>query len=468
MSERKHLINVIKFEGEESTLVWKHPVEDFNMGSQLIVHENEEAIFCRDGQALDLFGPGRYTLETDRLPMLGKLCELPTGGESPFHSEVYFINLSTQMGVKWGTDTKVRLFDPASGLHVELGASGEFSIRVVDSRKLLVKVVGASGSFQAGELLSAGDGKGFFRAMVMTQVKSFLAQTIKEQNISVLEIDSQLMALSSALQEKLNTPLLEYGLSMPEFYISRMVTPDDDPDFAKMKAQYAEQYLSVRQEEIRKKEAEAAASRLAVETETAARMKILNAQGEAEALKLQKAAEAEAYRMQAEAEAQEMKLKGYTYQQETARKVGMEAMKNGIGGEGGSGALGELAGLGIGLGAVGSVANLTKEALDPMLNLNTPTEKNPVQAPANAWNCACGQTGITSKFCPNCGVKRPDPKPPESWGCTCGQTGITSNFCPNCGAKRPEQETPDAWDCSCGETGITSKFCPNCGKKKGE
>ena len=77
----------------------------------------------RDGQALDAFGAGRYTLETQQLPMLEKLYKLPTDTEGTFHSEVYFINMATQMGVKWGTDSKVRLFDPTSGLHVELGLS---------------------------------------------------------------------------------------------------------------------------------------------------------------------------------------------------------------------------------------------------------------------------------------------------------------------------------------------------------
>ena len=66
------IADVIKYEGDNETLVWKHPIEDFNMGSQLIVHESQEAIFFRNGQALDLFGPGRYTLETENIPLLGR------------------------------------------------------------------------------------------------------------------------------------------------------------------------------------------------------------------------------------------------------------------------------------------------------------------------------------------------------------------------------------------------------------
>ena len=93
------LASIIKYEGDNDTLVWKHPIEDFNLGSQLIVHESQEAIFFRDGQALDLFGAGRYTLETQQIPMLEKLYGLPTDTEGTFHSEVYFINMVTQMGV---------------------------------------------------------------------------------------------------------------------------------------------------------------------------------------------------------------------------------------------------------------------------------------------------------------------------------------------------------------------------------
>lgn len=466
------LASIIKYEGDNETLVWKHPIEDFNMGSQLIVHESQEAIFFRDGQALDLFGAGRYTLETQQLPLLEKLYHLPTDTEGTFHSEVYYINLATQMGIKWGTDSKVRLFDPTSGLHIEIGASGEFNIRVTDSRRLLLKVVGTTGSLAQAELLGNGNGKGMFRALVMTQVKSYLAQVIKDSGINILEIDAHLMALSQALRERINEGLTDYGLTMPEFFVSRVVTPDDDPNFKRMKEQYAEQYLLVRQEQIRKSEAETAAERKAVEAQTSARMKIIGAQGEAEALKIQKAAEAEAYRMQAAAEAEEMRMKGYTYQQETSRQVGLEAMKNGIGGgEGGGvlGSIGDLAGLGVGLGAMSSVIGMTKDAVGPLFDVAKPIEQiipnvtTPVSPPS--WDCACGQKEITGKFCPECGSPRPVPTPTATWDCSCGGKGLTGKFCPECGAKRPQSAT---WDCSCGQKGLTSKFCPECGKKRGE
>lgn len=434
------LASIIKYEGDGETLVWKHPVEDFNLGSQLIVHESQEAIFFRDGQALDLFGAGRYTLETQQLPLLEKVYKLPTDVEGTFHSEVYYINLSTQMGIKWGTDSKIRLFDPVSGLHIELGASGEFNIRVTNSRKLLLKLVGTTGGLEQAELWGSGNGRGFFRAMIITWVKSFLAQTIRENNINVLTIDEHLMMLSTALREKINSGLDEYGLTMPEFFVSCILTPDDDPNFKRMKEQYAEQYLLIRQEQIRKSEAEAMQARKTVESQTAAQLKIISAQGEAEALRIKKLAEAEAYRMQATAEAEEMRMKGYTYQQETSRQVGLEAMKNGLGGIDGSGALGDIAGLGMALGAMGGILGMTKDALSSTMDMSKQMGAqldlvvNP-QKVEQTWNCICGQKGNSSNFCSNCGMKKPNP----TWTCSCGKTGNSGKFCENCGHKRGEE-----------------------------
>ena len=75
------VFDVIAWEdGDNQTFVWKYPGEDFNTASQLIVHESQEAVLFKDGQALDLFGPGRYTLQTENIPLLNNLVNIPTGG----------------------------------------------------------------------------------------------------------------------------------------------------------------------------------------------------------------------------------------------------------------------------------------------------------------------------------------------------------------------------------------------------
>lgn len=405
--KREGLVSIIKYDGDNETLVWKHPVEDFKMGTQLIVHESQEAVFFKDGRALDVFGPGRYTLETQRLPLLDRFFKLPSDTEKTFHSEIYYINTATQMGIKWGTDSKIRLLEPVSGLPIEIGACGEFNVRVDNSRKLLSKVVGTASDFDQRKLFGENEEKGYFRSLVITQVKSSLAQVIKEENINILEIDAEFLRLSDILRTRINGMFEEYGLAVPDFFINRVITPDEDPNYRRMKEQYAQQYLLVRQEEIKRREAEAAAERKAVEAQTEVRLKVIEAQGSAEILKIRKNAEAEGYKMQAAAEAAEMQMKGYTYQQETSRMVGMEAMKNGIGnGAGGASVLGDLAGLGVGFGAMSGVMNMTKDALSPLAEQGVQMGQTMEGMLKTAWNCSCGQVGNIGNFCSNCGNKR--------------------------------------------------------------
>lgn len=416
-------ISVIKYEGSNEVLAHKHPKEDFTIGSQLIVHESQEALFFRDGKALDLFTAGRHTLVTNNIPLVRDLMALGTGGENVFHAEIYFINMVTQMGIRWGTDSKVRLFDPASGLHVEIGASGNFNLRVEDSRKLIVKLVGTTEGLLQSDV--AGDGlsygTGMFKALIINRVKSNLARIIKEQGLNILEIDAYLDILSEKLMADINETLEEYGLVMPEFYVTSIVTPDDDPNFAKLKQQFADKTLKVREEEVRRAEAEAAQGRKIVEAQTEAQLKAVQAQGEADALMIKAKAEADAYKLQAEAEAEEMKMKDYTYRDETARQVGLEAMQNGItGGAAGSGGgtVSDIAGLGVTLGAMGGVINMTKDALNPIMGDsqkvgegigNVISGQDQAQAaPSDTWTCpSCGKTGIGSRFCPDCGTPRP-------------------------------------------------------------
>lgn len=277
------LLSVIKYEGNNDTFIWKHPTEDFNIGSQLIVHETQEAIFFRDGKALDLFSSGRYTLETQNIPLLSKLYDEPILSESVFHTEVYFINMITHMGIKWGTDSKIGIFDPYTGIHFQLGACGEFSIKVNNSRKLLLKLVGTTKTLTTNDLFAMNSAIGYFKGLIITKVKSYIASVIKEQKLNILELDSMLESLSEGLHKKIIPILDEYGMEMPQFVVTRILLPQDDPNFRRMKQQFADRYLVVQEEEIRKIEAEAERERKEVEALTAARLKVIGSQGNAEA-----------------------------------------------------------------------------------------------------------------------------------------------------------------------------------------
>ncbi len=431
------IIDVIKYEGGNDTFVYKHPCEDFNAGSQLIVHESQEAIFFRDGKAMDRFGSGKYTLDTESLPLMKGFFKKIAGGPSQFHAEVYFVNLSTIMGVKWGTDSKVRMYDPASGLHIELGAFGEFNIRVADSGKVLLKLVGTELGLKREDILgssgySTASVSGKFRALVMTKVKSFLPKSIRENNIDILEVDEYLDEISEYIRKQLNETFDSYGLTIPEFFVTSIATPDDDPNFRRLKAQHAERYLKVQEERIKQAEAEARRNRVVVEAETNAEVKIIGVKADEEAVRRMAYAEAERERAQGLAHADALKAMGGNYQMETSRVVGKAAAENETSGNV-SGIASDIvkAGVGIGVGVqvaktvAGSVSGVAQDIVNPQLANQSVQE---------GWTCPdCGTTGNDGKFCKECGHKREES---PNWVCPDCGTANDGKFCKNCGRKR--------------------------------
>ena len=214
------IVDIIKYEGDDKTLVWKSDKEDFNTGSQLIVHESQEAVFFRNGQALDLFGPGRYTLETANIPLLKKLINLPTDGKSRFHAEVYFINKAVALDVKWGTTSKFDVLDPQFYVQLSVGASGSMEVRIKDSRKFLVKVVGTQKTVDTAKLSD------YFREKVIVKVKDNLATLMGQ--VSYVVINQHLEEVSEAVKGKLNEEMDEYGIEIPNFYLSTVHIPEEE------------------------------------------------------------------------------------------------------------------------------------------------------------------------------------------------------------------------------------------------
>ena len=494
------LASIIKYEGDNQTLIWKHPIEDFNYGSQLIVHESQEAIFFKDGQALDLFGPGRYTLETQQLPLLEKVYQLPTDTEGTFHSEIYFINKTVQMSIKWGTPDKVRFIDPLTGVPLELGASGNLNLQVDNSRKLLIKLIGTMKG------ISWEEEEGFtkslqasFRPLISNAVKTNLPVVIKNEAIDLLEIDEKLDIISDNLREKILPGFEEYGLTIPQFYVTTVVLPENDPNFKRIrelhtitlqtrmiqaestvKTAQAQSEAQYRTAQEQSKAAIEAAHREAVLQQQTTETEIARREAERKIIAAQ--AEAQAQRMAGLTEAEIMRAKGYTEKDVLQADV-QKAYAEGIGnmgpaissGGGGSSIIGDMMGLGVGMAAASAIAPqigglMQGMNIQPQMQNQNAAESSPQLQSAlqESWDCSCGQKGIIGNFCNNCGAKRPQASSVDTWDCSCGQKGIVGNFCNNCGAKRPEPAIPDTWDCSCGQKGIVGNFCNNCGKKRGE
>ncbi|MGI5832870.1 MAG: SPFH domain-containing protein [Thermoguttaceae bacterium] len=339
-----HIAETLKYEGDNNAFIWKHPSEDFNSLTQLIVHESQEAIFFMNGQALDLFGPGRYTLETQNIPILGKFLNRITGDQTPFHCEVYFINKAEQMAIKWGTDSKVEYLDPQFGFPLAIGASGEMSLRAEDSRKLLLKLVGTE-SFLGQEKLAS-----FFRAFLMTRVKTYIAQYMKNNAVSIFEIDEHLTAFSEALHRLLIPDFFGYGITLERFLVTNVVKPEGDRNYEHFKDLYFRQYADIAEAKLRQQ------------------TDIIGAQTEAQKTVI-------ASQALATKRAQE----GYTYAQERGFDVSEKVAQNE--------AVGQFTNMGIGLGTMagvgGAVGGVVGGAVNNAMNAIQQTQNEQLTQPAD-------------------------------------------------------------------------------------
>ena len=330
------ICELIKYEGDNSTFIWKHPGEDFNSLTQLIVHESQEAIFFMNGQALDMFGAGRYTLETQNIPKIGKILNRAAGDRTPFHCEVYFINKTEQMSIKWGTDSKVQYIDPQYGFPLAIGASGEMSLRAGDSRKLLLKLVGTENYLGQQKLVS------FFRAFLMTRVKTYIAQVIKANAINIFDIDENLAAFSENIHKLLIPDFADYGISLERFFVTNVVKPDGDRQYEKFKELHFRQYADIAEAKLRQQ------------------TDIIYAQTEAQKVVIDSQA-------QATKRAQE----GYTYAQERGFDVAEKVAQNE--------AVGQFTNMGMGLGTMAGVGGAVGGMVGGAVNNAINAASQPVQ-----------------------------------------------------------------------------------------
>lgn len=227
--EAIQIFDVIKYEGPSDVFVWKFPGEDFNTHSKLIVNESQEAVLFRNGQALDLFTAGRYVLSLDNIPLLSKIQNVfNKDRETQFTSQVYYVNKTIPLNLKWGTDSPIQVYDPFAETIVNVRANGRFGVQVEDSRKLLIKLVGTMDMFDQNTL------RDYFVGVMMAQIKSEIGRYITEKQISVLQISMYLAELSEVLKRQMNDAFLEYGIRLDNCYVNSVNVPSED--LAKIKS----------------------------------------------------------------------------------------------------------------------------------------------------------------------------------------------------------------------------------------
>jgi membrane protease subunit (stomatin/prohibitin family) len=200
------------------TMVYRFPIynQEIKMGAQLVVRENQVALFVNEGKAADLFTPGRHVLSTQNIPILTTLRGWKYGFQSPFKAEVYFFNTRMFTDLKWGTVNPVMMRDAEFGM-IRLRAFGSYVIRIKDAALFFETIVGTQG------LTSTPDILGQLRSMIVSK----LSDAIAESKISALDMASNYDELSTVAVQKIGPEFAGFGLDLPKFFVENISLPEE-------------------------------------------------------------------------------------------------------------------------------------------------------------------------------------------------------------------------------------------------
>jgi membrane protease subunit (stomatin/prohibitin family) len=208
------------------------PDAQIRMGSQLVVRQSQVAVFSRDGQFLDKFGPGRHTLSTANIPLLGSVIALPYG-KTPFKASVYFVGKQTFSNLGWGTQSPIVMRDTELRM-VSLRAFGMFSLRVSDELLFLNNLVGTKG------LQTTFAIEGFFRSMIVSRLVEALGETLS----TILDLPRYYRQIGEAVRSATREEMANYGIELIDFVIEAITPPPEVQEMINKAGGIAAQDLS--------------------------------------------------------------------------------------------------------------------------------------------------------------------------------------------------------------------------------
>jgi membrane protease subunit (stomatin/prohibitin family) len=185
-------------------------------GSQLIVEESQQAVFFRDGKALDTFGPGRHTLQTQNVPILANIFGIPFGGQSPFQAAVFFVSTKTFMDLKWGTKEPVIFRDHDLAM-VRLRAFGKFAVRIANAQVFVNTVVGSRG------LYSSQGVEDYFRDVIVARLTDVLGENLT----SIFDLPKLYDELAMALKSRVADDFGKYGIELVDLFLGAITPPEE-------------------------------------------------------------------------------------------------------------------------------------------------------------------------------------------------------------------------------------------------
>ena len=223
------VVDIIKWESNPNELVHKFQSDGIRLGSQLVVYPSQTAFFVKGGKILDDFNCGTYTIKSENIPLLGKVINLPFGGETPFKADVWFVNQIELLDCKWGTQTPLQVEDPKYDVIVPLRAFGQYGFKIVEPRVFLERLVGNMPTFATNKVME------YFRGVILSKLTAIIYDKLKADGVSVLNINTKVEDLSNYAKEKIAEVFLLYGMEIQLFNIISITVNENDPSFQRLK-----------------------------------------------------------------------------------------------------------------------------------------------------------------------------------------------------------------------------------------
>lgn len=223
------IIDVVKYDASGDEFVWKFPSEDLRLGTQLVVKTSQVAIFVKNGQIMDVFTEGRYTIATGNIPLLNKLINIPFGGDSPFQAEVWFINLLTKLNNKWGTLTPLQLEDPKYNIIFPVRAFGQFGFKISDGELFLKEIVGTLKTFTSYDIID------YFKGKIISTLTSAIGKKMLVDGYSVLQLSVVIDELGEHCKDSIQKHFNAFGIQILTFEFMSINVPEGDPSLEKLK-----------------------------------------------------------------------------------------------------------------------------------------------------------------------------------------------------------------------------------------
>lgn len=241
------MMDVIRCD-EQEYLVWKwRPSGEANstkkenairFGSSLRVKDGELAVFVyqqKDGSIQDfIIGPYDQTIKTANFPILSSIVGAAFGGASPFQAEIYFINLSGNIQVKFGIPY-FDVFDPRFlDFAVPMAARGTITFNVTDYK----------GFIKLNRLINfeLEDFQKQIKDAVTKYVKGIITNIPSDNGMPVLQMERKLLDINDLIAAKLKARLeTDFGVNLKGFDLASIEVDKESQGYAELRKVTAEQ-----------------------------------------------------------------------------------------------------------------------------------------------------------------------------------------------------------------------------------